>query len=349
MERLQPRRRTFDGSNGAPLEICTRRFHALSSVLDCCYNHFNTNSNCPICGKTLTTSDFIELVVANAPGANESSLKNSFQSVFTKINSNSTFLTHQEMCTRLIKNLDDVKRTTRFLLRQTFMESQAVGQQSGNSARVVEHLQQELEKVKQENGNLRLERQQTAAETQRQMQALQTTVKSRDDTIRQLRDMLAAREASRSPANAYANNNNSSNNFAFAAEAGINHRGIGSRSNDGGSLGSGMNQPVPNFVRVPPTNHASSHAQRGASQPSGPFANLGNAPMPVPPPNHQLHSRYANSQALRGTPRIRDPTVNSGYTFSSQPGKHARSSPGPPSGFSLAGSTGSGRMSTFGR
>jgi regulator of replication initiation timing len=336
------------------LEIRSRHFHAASSLLDCTYNHFNTNSNCPICGKSLTMNDFIELVVANPPGANENSLKSSFQSVFTKINPNSTFLTHQEMCTRLIKSLDDVKRTTRFLLRQTFMESHAVGQQSGNSARVNEHLQQENEKLKQELANSRLERQQTAAETQRQMQALQTANKelkeSLDDTIRRFRNAHVTREASRSPA--YANNNisNSSSN-AFAAGGGGHLRGVGSRSNDGGSLGSvsGMNQPVPNFVRVPPANHASPHAQRGASRPSGPFANLGNASAPVPPPHHGVSTRYANSQALRETPRIRDLTGSSGYTFSSQPGNHAHSSPGPSSGFSLAGSAGSGRMSSFGR
>ena len=154
----------------------------------------------------------MELVVADPSSATEETLKNTFQTIFTKYASSSNTLSHQEMCTRLLKSFDDDRRAVRFLLKQFVLESKTAGQQSGNIGRAHEQLKKEHTHLKQAMSSQRIQTEQTIADLQHRVQALTGTVQEqqkkideKDTQINQFRQMYAADGMARVPSSSHSN------------------------------------------------------------------------------------------------------------------------------------------------
>lgn len=143
---------------------------------DCTYNHFNSNSNCPSCGKGLGADDFMELVVADPSTATQESTKNTFQTMFTKFSTSSKSLSYQEMCTRFIRSMDDCHRAARFLMKQFVSDSNNQGQRSGDMGRAYEKIKEENTQLKQAANTKDIRYQQMESNYQNRVQGKSTDV-----------------------------------------------------------------------------------------------------------------------------------------------------------------------------
>jgi hydroxylamine reductase (hybrid-cluster protein) len=141
-------------------------------LLDCTFQHFNSNSTCPCCRKNLGENDFMELVVADPSSASHETTKNSFQMLFTKNSASAKQLSQQEMCQRLLRNMDDNRRAARFLMKQFVVDSSTQASQSGNMGRAYEKLQEDFTQLKQATNSARLQADQTVADLQNRVQGM---------------------------------------------------------------------------------------------------------------------------------------------------------------------------------
>ena len=320
-------------------DLCTYRpspFLSLSHpAQECTYEHFNSSSICPCCNKTLGVNDFLELVVADASSSQQDSsgsIKSAFQGMFTKLSSNSRIVSHKDMCSRVLKSLDDNRRTVRFLLKQFVRETNTKGQHSGDLGRENARLQQELTQLKQSMNSERINHQKTTADLQHRMQALQSTneslqvdLKKKEEQVAQYRGIFAAEGQARMPSSSHSGSS-----------------GGGKRGQPSPGL-----PPMQGFVQQRQAHElAKQQALQQMTRGRSPFDNAGHHPtssrppsMVVPPsssmrgggvlsttpiaiPRSSRSTGSAGSSGLNlpPTPRIRDFTSSSGYRF------HGRSS-----------------------
>lgn len=92
---------------------------------ECTYSHFESSSQCPVCKKELTENDFTELVVADGTSTeSNNSVKTSIQALFSRQSqSTDKGLPLSDLCFSLIRQIDVVKRSTKFLLKQLLMDN----------------------------------------------------------------------------------------------------------------------------------------------------------------------------------------------------------------------------------
>ena len=145
-------------------------------------------------------------MVADPSTATEDTLKNTYQTLFTKYSANSNTLSHTEMCTRLMRSLEDDKRAVRFLLKQFVVETRTAGQRSGNVGRAYEELKKEHTKLQQSMSSQRLQADKTVKDLQHRLQALtgtmtemQKKIDEKDTQLNQFRNVYAAEGLSRMP------------------------------------------------------------------------------------------------------------------------------------------------------
>ena len=266
----------------------------------------------------------MELVVADPSSATEETLKNTFQTIFTKYSSSSKVLAYQEMCSRLMKSFDDDRRAVRFLLKQFVLESKSAGRQSGSIERAYEDLKAEFTHMKQATSSQRIQTEQVIADLRHRVQALTGTVQEqqkkideKDNQINQFRRMYSSDSAGRIPG-----------------------------SSNGSASGSGTNRsdfqapPMPGFViQKQAEEHAKEKALYEISRSRGPpnvpvqggnsrqsygkyAAGSSDAdsiitPIQVPPPNYYNQSRRMSPSVVPNTPRIRHLSAGSSYVFTS--------------------------------
>ena len=151
----------------------------------------------------------MELVIADPSSSTETD-KNSFQTLFTKFSTSTNPISYQEVCQRLLKNLDTDRRTVRFLLKQFVWDAKTSGQRSGNIGRAYERLQQENTQLKQGASSQRLQMEQTIADLQHRVQALngslqehQKKLQEKDTQIQRFRGMYAADGMARVPSSSH--------------------------------------------------------------------------------------------------------------------------------------------------
>lgn len=142
---------------------------------DCTYSHFERRSDCPACGTVLNENDFTELVVADATSSTNEATKNTLQALFVKKTS-SVSLPFSDLCFSLIRQIDAVKISTKFLLKQFLMNASTNGRQSGQAARLCQALKQEVTQLKQLSSTQRLEYQQVTADMQNKLQAREAVI-----------------------------------------------------------------------------------------------------------------------------------------------------------------------------
>lgn len=111
----------------------------------CAYTHFQASTSCPCCRKPVSENNLFELVIAGPSQALQQSTKHCYQSIFTKQVSNKQPLSHEEMCTRLLKNFDDNRRAMRFVLKQFVVEST----KQSELHRALHHTKEEYAQYKQ--------------------------------------------------------------------------------------------------------------------------------------------------------------------------------------------------------
>ncbi|KAL7566821.1 hypothetical protein ACA910_019408 [Epithemia clementina (nom. ined.)] len=130
----------------------------------CTYSHFSESSQCPACGMTLGTEDFLELCIADPSKGESSSAKMSLQNMLTKSRSDSTHLTHQDMCMHVLQSVDQTRRSCKFLLKQMVRQQASQAQTAGSLHRAYEKLQAEHTQLQQSVNSERLANQQSMQE-----------------------------------------------------------------------------------------------------------------------------------------------------------------------------------------
>jgi hypothetical protein len=183
----------------------------LTSILsECTYEHFNQSSSCPTCSKKLGAEDFMELVIADPSASTTEAVKNNFQTIFTKCTKSNNAISHQEMCQRLLKNLDIDRRAVRFLMKQFVNDVNNQGQKSGSIGRAYEVLKQENTQLKQASSSQRLQMEQTIADLQHRVQALNGTVQGqqkklsdKDKQLTRFRELYEADGMARIPSSSH--------------------------------------------------------------------------------------------------------------------------------------------------
>ena len=132
---------------------------------DCTYSHFENSSQCPVCSKTLRDDDFTELVVAVGNGQTNDITKSSLQALFSKQSMSkgdnaSKALPLSDACFTLVRQIDAVKQTTKFLLKQLLMNGNAQGKHVAHGRRENAKLKNEITQLRQEQSSQRLQFQQ---------------------------------------------------------------------------------------------------------------------------------------------------------------------------------------------
>jgi hypothetical protein len=157
-------------------------------LVECTYNHFNSSSNCPVCNRVLAESDFMELAVAD-PSTSKSTKTAAFQSYFTKQNAGAQGLAFQDVCARLLKQQDDLRCGTKFLMKQFLVESSRLGQRSSQIVQTLEGLKQEHTSLKQAHNSQRIRYEQAIETLQQQLASSQKKLEDKDRQLMQFRKL----------------------------------------------------------------------------------------------------------------------------------------------------------------
>ena len=193
----------------------------------CTYSHFSDSSSCPACGMTLGVDDFLELCIAD-PSSKESGAKMAFQDLLTKTRSDSTHVTHQDMCMHALKSMDQCRRSCKFILKQMVMQQAQQAQNSGSVHRAFDKLQTEYTQLQQATTSERLEAQQGMQELQNRNSAMTTRIQEMEQKIKdQQRQISQFREHFRQSTGSTRSggSNSSMNNEKRQPEhQGMNHR-----------------------------------------------------------------------------------------------------------------------------
>lgn len=302
-------------------------------LTECTYEHFNSCSVCPCCNKALGANDFLELVIADSSSQQDSSssLKSTFQGMFTKLSSSSRTISHKDMCARVLKSLDDNRRAVRFLLKQFVRETNSTGQRSGDLGRQNAQLQQELTEIKQSMNSERINHQKTTADLQHRMQALQSTneslqtdIKKKEEQIAQYRCIFAAEGQARMP---------SSSHSSGGGKRGQPSPGlppmqgfVQQRQAQELAKQQALQQmtrgrtPFDTKGRLSINNHPTSSRHNGSmvvppSSSMGEGGVLSTTPIAIPRSGQSTGSAGSLGLNMPPTPRIRDFTSSSGYRF----------------------------------
>jgi len=121
------------------------------------------------------------------------------QYLMTKFSSKNSALSHQEMCSRLLKQLDNDRRSVRFMLKQFVFENGSRTKNSGDAEREIRVLKQENTALKKELHTMRIQTQHEVEEMKRAFEAVRNEKNEQKEQNQQLRKLLAAgRTSSRS-------------------------------------------------------------------------------------------------------------------------------------------------------
>lgn len=153
---------------------------------DCTYAHFQTSSNCPTCRATLSENDFTELVIAH-PLNKQEQQKATLQNLFMR-RAGGTSLSYADLCSGIMQQIDDHRKSTKFLLKQVLNDNSKSAHKSGNISQAYQALKDTYMTTKQELSNVRLQAERTIAD-------LQNRLKSRDAANNQLQLSVKQLEA----------------------------------------------------------------------------------------------------------------------------------------------------------
>lgn len=131
----------------------------------------------------------MELVVAD-PSATQSSTKMShFQSLFTKQNSDSRTLPFQDLCARMLKQQDDCRAGTKFLMKQFLVEASKQGQRFQQVLKAFEALKQEHTALKQSHNSQKMRYEKAIETLQQQLASASKKMEEKDRQLYQFRKL----------------------------------------------------------------------------------------------------------------------------------------------------------------
>lgn len=199
---------------------------------ECTYSHFEQSSQCPICQKTLNENDFTELVVADATANSTSDItKTSLQALFSKQSKSSSHnlkgLPYSDLCFSIIRQIDVVKQSTRFLLKQLLMNSNGQTRKVAVVLRHNEKLKSDITSLKQGHSTQRIQYEQINND-------LKNRLSARESKIQELNAKLAEKERMLEQ-------------FRRLHGGKVNTSGI-ENDRDGGSKGQGYHHPIPSSI-----------------------------------------------------------------------------------------------------
>jgi hypothetical protein len=160
---------------------------------ECTYSHFEQSSQCPICTKSLSESDFTELVVADATSGTNDIAKTSLQTLFTKQSKSShgsKALPLSDLCFSLVRQIDVVKQSTKFLLKQLLMNSNSHGRKVHHVLRINEKLKNDITHLKQGQSSQRLQYQQVNTDLNNKLAARETSIQEMNKKLAEKDRML---------------------------------------------------------------------------------------------------------------------------------------------------------------
>lgn len=158
---------------------------------ECTYGHFNTNSTCPTCNRTLSENDFSELAIADPSSSNPNRTSN-FQYYFAKQNSETPFFAFQDICSRLLKQNDDLRAGTKFVMKQFLIESSRQHRNSSSVLHTLERLKQEYTALKQSHNSQRIKYETAIGNLQQQLASAQKKIEEKDRQLMQFRQLHGA-------------------------------------------------------------------------------------------------------------------------------------------------------------
>ncbi len=131
----------------------------------------------------------MELVVAD-PSASQSSTKMShFQTLFTKQNADSRTLPFQDLCARMLKQQDDCRAGTKFLMKQFLVEASKQGQRFQQALKAFESLKQEHTALKQSHNSQKMRYEKAIESLQQQLASANKKLEEKDRQLHQFRKL----------------------------------------------------------------------------------------------------------------------------------------------------------------
>lgn len=114
----------------------------------------------------------MELCISDPSTQDLASAKITFQTILTKLSADHKNLSYQEMCSRVLKSMDNDRRAVRFLLKQLVFDSSHKGQHSGSVHQAYEQLKQQYASLKQSSHSQRIGMEQQISDLQQKNAAL---------------------------------------------------------------------------------------------------------------------------------------------------------------------------------
>lgn len=246
----------------------------------------------------MTANDFLELCIAAEETPTDQS-KATLQTLVTKLPNSPTTkgMAYQEVCQRLIRQLEVDKRAVRFVLKQFCYDTRNQESQSGNLNRAYAELQEEFTQFQQKNASERLKNDQAINDLQLKSQTLSKQLEEANTQLEQFRQYHAAQGMARLPSSAHS------------------HSSAGSV---------GKTPPMSSFLQKQAREKvARENAGRQSRNPLGNLPNMPGhiTPMQVPPSNH---SRGPNTFSFSNSGRHSMGHSSSGHH--SGGGRHHHSS-----------------------
>jgi hypothetical protein len=281
----------------------------------------------------------MELVIADPSASTTEAVKNSFQTIFTKCTKSSNAISHQEMCQRLLKNLDIDRRAVRFLMKQFVNDVNNQGQKSGSIGRAYEVLKQENTQLKQASSSQRLQMEQTIADLQHRVQALNGTVQGqqqklqdKDKQLTRFRELYEADGMARIPSSSHSQSSGGKRGHSNMVNSSSHHQQQHQQQQQEQQH---AQPPMQGFVMQKQARERAKEQALGEFTRRGPVAtrpmtNESSLLTPMQLPRRPLSSgslssasghhqnQHQNHHAtVPSTPRIRDLSSSNGYVFSS--------------------------------
>eukprot|EP00980_Cylindrotheca_fusiformis_P004971 scaffold1054_cov124-Cylindrotheca_fusiformis.AAC.11 len=286
---------------------------------ECTYSHFQSSANCPCCNRVLSENDFTELVVAD-PTAKNSSAVASFQNIFTKQNPQSQSLSFQDLCANIMKRNDDLRASTKFLMKQFLLESSKQNARSSQTIKLLEKLRQENTTLKQTQNSQRMNYEQAIEKLQQQLQSAQQKLDEKEQQIVQFRRLHASGRGPTSP-----------------HDRGPRRvSGAGFPPTPSGHMQSQPKPPIQGFMIQKEAEERAKQRVLESPQVRRPI--IGSHENSNPPPSHVLGDGYHGTRletpqrpysgGTVGSGGIRNITSSSGFAFSGGIHKKRRSSSG---------------------
>lgn len=297
----------------------------------------------------------MELVIADPSASTTEAVKNSFQTIFTKCTKSSNAISHQEMCQRLLKNLDIDRRAVRFLMKQFVNDVNNQGQKSGNIGRAYEVLKQENTQLKQASSSQRLQMEQTIADLQHRVQALNGTVQGqqqklqdKDKQLTRFRELYEADGMARIPSSSHSQSSGGKRGHSNMVNSSSHHHQQHQQQQEQQHA----QPPMQGFVMQKQARERAKEQALGEFTRRGPVAtrpmtNESSLLTPMQLPRrplstgslssasghhqHQSQQHQSHHSSVPSTPRIRDLSSSNGYVFSSSASGRNGGSSGHPS------------------